>query len=116
MKPRIGPRRKATRRERTPLDSLAPCSAGVRYGTTVKVLPPGPASFDHGPQPASEPGAHVAPAGQARAIALYVVVEAVSGTWTRRPVVTPRAVASGWPVTATKYSYSVAPGTGVQPT
>jgi len=40
------------------------------YGTTVKVLPPGPAWWDQGPQPASEPGAHVAPAGQARAIAL----------------------------------------------
>src|SRR5687767_2939805 len=41
-----------------------------RYGMTVNVFPPGPAWFDHGPQPASEPGAQVAPAGQARAMAL----------------------------------------------
>src|SRR5688572_24942114 len=40
------------------------------YGTTVKVLPPGPASLENGPQPASEPAAQVAPAGQARAMAV----------------------------------------------
>src|SRR5688572_7542731 len=40
---------------------------------TVKVLPPGPATLDHGPQPLSEASAHVAPAGQARAIALRLV-------------------------------------------
>ena len=41
-----------------------------RHGVTVNVLPPGPAWFDQGPQPASDPGAQEAPAGQALAIAL----------------------------------------------
>ena len=37
---------------------------------TVKVLPPGPAPLENGPQPASDPATHVAPAGQARAMAV----------------------------------------------
>ncbi len=74
---------------------------------TVKLVTPGPpGAFDQGPHPSSDPDTHVAPAGHARTIPLYGVPspDPVSGTCARRLGVTPRAVALGWPRTATKYS------------
>jgi len=88
------------------------------YGVTVKLVTPGPATFDHGPQPLSEPKAQLAPAGQARTMALYTVgalFNANSGTCTNVPGVTPRVGGVDDPGMATKYSYSVAPGTELQP-
>ena len=67
-----------------------------RYWMTVKLVTPGPpGALDQGPQPASEPETHVAPAGQARTIPLYTVPlpVPVKGTWARSPGVTPPAEA-----------------------
>ena len=44
------------------------------YGRTVKLVTPGPpAAFDHGPHPASDPEAQIAPEGHARTMPLNTV-------------------------------------------
>ena len=55
------------------LASLRQRDRAARYGVIVKLTPPVPATFDHGPQPASLPPLQIWPAGHARAMPLYSV-------------------------------------------